>query len=123
MLKIQHSSATSGKIGLAYERAAVRVETHGQQVESHLAGQLPELVAVVDRGQGVVVDDGVDRVVLVLERHVVPLGAEVVAEMARAAGLDAGEHPFPAGRVSTAGRRRSIAHRPAECTGPDFGGW
>ena len=66
----------------------------GEQVEDHLVGQAPQLGAVVDRGEGVVVDDAVDRLVLVLQRDVVHLGAEVVAEVRRAGGLDPAEDPL-----------------------------
>jgi len=68
-------------VGLADQGAALRIEPHRQQVEDHLVRQLAHLLAVVDRGHGVVIDDRVDRVVPVLERDVVDLRAEVVAQV------------------------------------------
>ena len=119
MLKIQHSSATSGKSDWRMRRAAVRVEAHGQQVQGHVAGQLAELLAVMDGGEGVVVDDGVDRVVLVLQGDVIALRAGSCRRWLAPLGWMP-KHPFPAKQ----GVRRRLAapHRSSSgrVYGPDF---
>ena len=105
-----------GEVGLADERAASRIEADGEQVEHHLVGQPAQLGAVVDRGQRVQVDDAVDRLVLVLQRHVVHLGAEVVAEVRRAGGLDPAEDALPHRAFGGARSVEGLAHGTSECT-------
>src|SRR5690606_34945439 len=107
-------------VGLAHQGAAVRVEADGQEVQHHLVTQSLQLGAVVDGGQRMEVDDGVDRLVAVLERDVVLLLAEVVAEMRGAGRLDATEHALAArGRIGRA-RGRGLAHRTASVTHPNW---
>ena len=109
-----------GEVGLADQGASFRVEAHGQQVEHHVVGEAPHLLAVVDRGQGVHVDDAVDRVVLVLQLDVVDLRSQVVAQVRRPRRLDPAEHTFayrsrrcrlPAGLGDGGGHRRPSVAR------------
>ena len=85
-------------VGLADQRRALGVDPNGEQVEDHLVRQPTEERPVVDGGERMKVDDGVDRVIPILERHVVHLRPEVVAEVRRARWLDAGEDPLAGGR-------------------------
>ncbi len=100
-----------GEVGLADQRAALRVEADCQQVKHHVVRQLPQLRPVVDGGEGVHVDDAVDRVVLVLQAHVVDLGAEVVAQVRGAGGLDAGEDTLADRGLRGVGSGGDLAHR------------
>ena len=84
-----HQLGVLGEVGLADQSAALRVQADRQQVKHHVVRQLPQLRPVVDGGEGVHVDDAVDRVVLVLQAHVVDLSAEVIAQVRGARGLDA----------------------------------
>src|SRR5688572_8427164 len=56
------------------------------------------------------VDERVDRVEAVLEGHVVDLRAEVVAEMRRSRGLDAGEDALEDARRSPGRGVEGLAH-------------
>ena len=71
----------------------LRVEAEGQQRGGHLARLAAQRVGVVEARQGVVVDDAVDRLELVLERDVVADRAQVVAEVDDPRRLDAAEDP------------------------------
>ena len=74
-------------------RAALRVETGGQQLRGGEAGVVPQRLRVLRDGDRVQVDDHVERVVRLLQRHPLAHGAEVVAEVERTGGgLDPGEH-------------------------------
>ena len=88
-----------GKVRLADQRAALRVEAHREQVEHHLVRQLAHLGPIVDGGHGVVVDDRVDRLVLVLERDVVDLRPEVIAQVRGPGRLDSAEDALADGRL------------------------
>jgi hypothetical protein len=78
-------------VTLDEERAALRVETEREEGGGHVARSLAEEIRIVAAREGVVVDDAVDRIELVLEPDVVPDRAEVVAEMGDAGRLDAAE--------------------------------
>ena len=93
-----------GPVALDEERAALRVEAEREQRRGHVARPRAQDVGIVRRRQGVVVDDAVDRLVLVLERDVVADRAEVVAEVGDARRLDAAEGPR-----AVAARRRDAA--------------
>ena len=76
------------------QRAPLRVEAQREQLGGRDAGALAQRLRVVLDGDRVQVDDAVERVVVVLQRHPLPQRTEVVAEMERVrGGLDAGEHP------------------------------
>ena len=92
-----------GHVRLAEEGRLRGVEAERQVVEGDVADVLAQERGVLDRRQGVVVGDEVEALALVLQRDVLPDGAEVVAEVQLARRLDAGED---AGRVSCA--RHSI---------------
>ena len=109
-----------GPVGLDEEGAAVRVEAERQECRRHLAGPAPQHVRVMGRGQRVVVDDAVDRLVLVLEADVVPDRAQVVAEMDGPGWLDAAERPAANRLRGESGGGTGVGrHRGAECSG----GW
>ena len=74
--------------------AALRVEPDGEEVERGVGGVAAEHRRVDVDGKGVQVDDAVEGVAVVLERHPVPEGPQVVAEGEVARGGDAGEDPF-----------------------------
>ena len=100
-----------GAMALDEERAVLGIEAEGEQRRGHLAGARAQDVGIVGGGQGVVVDDAVDRLVLVLQAHVVADRAEVVAEVDDAGRLDAAERA-KRGRGRAGGRDRGRArHR------------
>src|SRR5690606_22889392 len=55
---------------------------------------LPQVLRVVWDRHGMEVDDAIDRLVLLLEPHVVPSRSDVVANVDVAGGLDPREHPL-----------------------------
>ena len=82
-----------GHVALDEERALLRVEADRDQLGDRDEGALAQHGRVVLDGDRVQVDDAVERVVVVLQRHPLPQGTEVVAEMERVGGrLDAGQH-------------------------------
>ena len=101
------------------QRSGSRPE--GEEAGGHLARPPAHDVRVVGARQRVVVDDAVDRLVLVLEHHVVADRAEVVAEVDDPGRLDAGEDPLArAGRLGGRGSGREFdGHRPPSVAGPD----
>jgi hypothetical protein len=58
-----------------------------------LARVVLEFVGVLKHGDGVEIDDAVEALMIGLERHELGDGAEIVAEMKIAGGLDARKHP------------------------------
>jgi hypothetical protein len=120
-----------GPVRLAEEDRLVRVESQGQQVGRHLVRVAPDDLAIVGRGQRVVVDDAVDRVAALLQRDVVAEGAQVVAQVRQPARrLDARERRDQLVRrrrrgrqIARAGRggRRLVAHLRGR-RGPGAGG-
>ena len=98
-----------GPVALDEQRAALRVEAQGEQRGGHLARPLAQDGRVVRARQRVVVDDAVDRLVLVLQPDVVADRAEVVAEVGDAGRLDAGEDARRRlGRGQRRGRRGEL---------------
>ena len=94
-----------------------RIDAAGQQHRRHLARLLRQLLRVLPLGDRVQIDDAVDAVVTVLQRHPVAQRAEVVAEMGDAGGLDAGEDALHGGLIADPGRRRKAGlswRRPGE---------
>jgi hypothetical protein len=83
-----------GDVALDEDTAALRVEPDGEQVERRVTGVAPEHRRVDLVGEGVQVDHAVVGVAVVLERHPVPEGPQVVAQGEVARGGDAGEDPF-----------------------------
>src|SRR5581483_6389913 len=73
-------------------RAHVGVEAGRDQHRRHLGRLGPQLGRVLLGGEGVEVDHAEEGVVLVLVRHPLAQGPDVVAEVDLARGLDAGEH-------------------------------
>ena len=86
-----------------------RVETERQETQRHLGGVAPDGLAVMGRGERVVVHDAVDGVVALLHRDVVAERAQVVAHMRQPRGLDAAEDPLARGGVTTQGRLDGIS--------------
>ena len=77
-----------GAVALHKQRALVRVEAQGNECRGHLARLASQLLAVVHAGKRVVIDDAVDGLVVLLQRHVVADGAQVVPQVRRPARLD-----------------------------------
>ncbi len=82
-----------GHVTLHEHDAALRVKAGGQQLggrDPAATAQVGRLLRHRDRMQ---VDNAVDGIVRLLQRHPLAQGAEIVAEMERVSGgLDAGEH-------------------------------
>ena len=91
----QASSVCSGRCDWTKSVQRSGIEAQGDEGGRHLACPLAEHVRVVEARERVVVDDAVDRLVLVLEAHVVADRAEVVAQMGRAGRLDPAEDAGP----------------------------
>ena len=70
------------------------IEADGEEVEGGIERVAAEHRRVDLDGEGVQVDHAVEGVVVVLERHPVPEGPQVVAEGEVARRGDAGEDPF-----------------------------
>ncbi len=99
-----------GDMALDEERAALRVESGGQQLRGGEPGVGAQVRRVLRDRDRVQVDDHVERVVGLLQGHPLAHGAEVVAEVERACcGLDSGEH---------AGSVRGHVHHSLRCWGP-----
>ena len=87
-----------GKLGVAGDLALVEhdvsggIDARGDEGRRHLAGVVLELVRVLKHGDGVEVDHAVKAIVLGLKRHEARDGAEIIAEMQIAGGLNAGEY-------------------------------
>jgi hypothetical protein len=93
-------------VALAEEDGALGVEAQRQVGQRHVAHGLAQLLGLARRSQRVVVRDEVvpAQPGALLQGDVLPDGAEVVAEVRSAAGLDAGEHGLH-------GRRRRYPRR------------
>lgn len=80
-------------MALDEERAALRVETGGQQLGGGDPGVAAQLRGVLRNGDRMQVDHHVEGVVGLLERHPLAYRTEVIAEVEGAGGgLNAGEH-------------------------------
>jgi len=67
--------------------ASFRVKAQGDQGGRHLEGLAAQHLRIVDVCQGVVVDDAVDRLIAILQSHVIADRAQVVAQVRPAGGL------------------------------------
>ena len=87
-----------GKLGVAGHLALVEhdvaggIDARGDEGRGHLARVVLELVGVLEHGDGVEIDHAVKAIVLGLKRHEARDGAEIIAEMQIAGGLNAGEY-------------------------------
>ena len=82
-----------GDVALDEERADLRVEAGGEQVDRGLHRARPEHGRVDLERQGVEVDDAVERVVVVLVGHPLADGAQVVPQMEITGRLHARKDP------------------------------
>ena len=106
-----HAREVPGELGvlrhvaLHEERGHARVEPGGQIRKRDLEAPLRHLANVVFDGDGVGVDDAVDRIEVALVGQGYPVfqGAEVIADVEPARGLHARENP------------RSILHGTGTC--------
>ena len=104
-LKIQASSAWPRHLALIEHDVAGGIDAGGDEGRGHLAGVVLELVRVLEHGDGVEIDHAIEAVMLGLKRHEARDGAEIVAEMEIAGGLNAGEYAcFCLGPSCIAGR-------------------
>ena len=81
-----------GIVALDEERAAVRLETRGEEERGQREGRLAQILRVVRHRDRVQVDDADELLALVLRLHPVLNSPDVVAEVLRAGGLDAAEN-------------------------------
>jgi hypothetical protein len=65
-----------------------RIKPEGQQVERGIVGKFAELRRVADGRQRVQIGDEIERLLMRLQGNVLPDGAEVVAPVRPAGGLD-----------------------------------
>ncbi len=80
-----------GDVGLHEQHALLGIDAGGQEAHGHVQGAGGQLVHLVRLGDGVIVHDADEALVLILERHPVLDGAQVVAEVQLARGLDTGK--------------------------------
>ena len=73
------------------KRRELRIEPAGDQRRGHFPRLAAQRLGVLPDRDRVQVHDAIDRLVLVLQRHPVADGAEVVAEGGHARRLDAGK--------------------------------
>ena len=93
-----HELGVRRHVALHEDDGALRVDARGEEQVDEVDRVAPQLGALLAHGDGVQVDDAVDAVVRLLHGHPVADGAEVVAEVQRAGGLDAAEDARPAHR-------------------------
>ena len=79
-------------VALHEQGAGLGIQAGGQQQRGHGQGGLAQLGGVAGLGQGVQVDHAVEAVALALVLDPPPHGAQEVAEVRFAGGLDAREH-------------------------------
>ena len=79
-------------LALIEDDVARGIDACGDEGRRHLAGVVLELVGVLEHGDGVEVDHAIEAIVLRLQRHEAGDGAEIVAGMQIAGGLNAREY-------------------------------
>ena len=77
-------------VALDEEVRLLRVEAEGEVGGGYVEGKLPERLGIVHRRHRVIVDDEKVRLVPIMKGDVLPDRPEVVADMQRARGLNAG---------------------------------
>ena len=70
-------------MALHKQGALVRIQAEGDQRRRHLPRLAAQSIAVMDAGKRVVIDDAVDGLVSLLQRHIVPNGAQVIPQVRR----------------------------------------
>jgi hypothetical protein len=80
-----------GHLALVEDDVLAGVDAGREITGRHLARLRTQQLRVLPRSDGVLIDDAIDAVELVLQPHPVPDGAEIVAEMEVLGGLDARE--------------------------------
>src|SRR5262245_34975154 len=88
-----------GYVRLDEDGADVWIEAGGEERRAHLVRSLLERAGVVGLCDGVIVDDAVDRLHLVLQLRPVFDGAEVVPDVQLTGGLDAAEDARHRGKL------------------------
>jgi len=76
-------------VRLDEDGASLWIKAQGDEGRRHLESLAPQHLRIVDVRQGVVVHDAVDRLIAILESHVVPRSRQVVAQVGPAGRLDA----------------------------------
>ena len=89
-------------VALDEDGADLGVEPGREEPRRRLERASPQQRRIVLEGEGVQVDDAEEGVVVVLVRHPLAEGAEVVADVRRAGRLDAREDPLHRCRISGA---------------------
>ena len=83
--------ANFGHVGLHKQRRPRRIDPQCQQIERRIERVLPQHFRLAHCGQRVQIGNEVVRFIAVLQVDVLPDGAEVVAPVESASGLNAGE--------------------------------
>src|SRR5260370_930358 len=102
----------AGHHALVEDDAALGIDAGGDIGRRHLARLRAQLVRVLRQCQRMQVDDAEDAVVVALQRDPVSDGAEIIAEMQIAGGLDAREDAVH-GAVGIAAASDSALTQPA----------
>jgi hypothetical protein len=75
---------------LAEERGVFRIEAAGQKIERNVARAFTQRFRIADAGKRVVFGNEIKGFALGLQRNRRPHHAEIIADVQRATGLDAG---------------------------------
>jgi hypothetical protein len=81
-----------GDLALVEHDVLLGIDAAGDEGRGHLARRVGELARVLPDGDRVHVDDAIDAVVVVLQRHEFDDGAEIIAQVQIAGRLHAGKH-------------------------------
>ena len=81
-----------GNVRLDEHDRFLRTDARCQPIQRHLVRVLLEVLRILDRRERVQVDDAVDTLVVVLQRHVVLDRAQIIAEMLASRRASTGEN-------------------------------
>jgi hypothetical protein len=80
-----------GNVGLFEENGFLRIKTTGEKVEGDVERIFPALRGIEQRRHGMIIGDEIKRLAFVLQLDGRPHHPEIISEMQRAGGLDAGQ--------------------------------
>ena len=100
-----------GDLALVEDDVFLRVDAAGEERRGHLARRVRQFLRLLPDGDGVHVDDAIDAVVIVLQRHEFRDRAEIIAEVQVAGRLHAGKYPLlERHRLTPRGLWRATSH-------------
>ena len=103
-----------GNVTLHEDRRLLGVESDGEQSGGEIECARTDDSGAIGHGEGVEIDDSVERVAFGLTTHPIAKGTEIVAEVHRTGGLDARQNSGHGLRLTVATRGKSGNCRPAD---------